>query len=68
MVRSGHNVRYAIVAGKIITTLGWHPADAFEAEMRKAAERHLGNEEWCRRVRHGTCRRDQVGLAGEMGK
>ncbi|PUA27583.1 MAG: dTDP-glucose 4,6-dehydratase [Cellvibrio sp. 79] len=41
--RPGHDVRYAIDAGKIQRELGWKPEETFESGMRKTIEWFLHN-------------------------
>ena len=61
--RPGHDLRYAIDAGKIERELGWVPAETFETGLRKTVEWYLANRQWCRRVQDGSYRRERLGLA-----
>jgi dTDP-glucose 4,6-dehydratase len=61
--RPGHDMRYAIDAGKIERELGWKPAETFETGLRKTVEWYLGNRTWCQRVRDGSYRGERLGLA-----
>lgn len=61
--RPGHDLRYAIDAGKIERELGWLPAETFETGLRKTVEWYLANLPWCRRVQDGSYRRERLGLA-----
>ena len=59
--RPGHDLRYAIDAGKIERELGWRPEETFETGLRKTVEWYLGNQEWCRRVQDGSYRGERLG-------
>ena len=59
--RPGHDLRYAIDAGKIQRELGWQPMETFESGIRKTVEWYLENSEWCRRVQDGSYRRERLG-------
>lgn len=59
--RPGHDLRYAIDAGKIGRELGWQPRETFESGLRKTVKWFLDNEEWCRRVQDGSYRRERLG-------
>ena len=59
--RPGHDVRYAINAGKIDRELGWIPVETFETGLRKTVEWYLANSEWCKRVQDGTYQREHLG-------
>ncbi|MEX2536049.1 MAG: dTDP-glucose 4,6-dehydratase [Trueperaceae bacterium] len=55
--RPGHDLRYAIDAGKIRNELGWAPRRTFEAALRETVEWYLENREWCEAVTQGTAYR-----------
>lgn len=59
--RPGHDLRYAIDAGKIQRELGWKPEETFETGIRKTVEWYLNNLEWCRRVQDGSYQRERLG-------
>mgnify|MGYP001416556878 FL=1 len=44
--RPGHDRRYAIDAGKIISQLGWKPSVTFEQGIAKTIDWYLSNEKW----------------------
>ncbi|MDX3774146.1 dTDP-glucose 4,6-dehydratase [Chromatiaceae bacterium AAb-1] len=44
--RPGHDLRYAINAGKIADELGWKPQHSFESGLRKTVEWYLNNPDW----------------------
>ncbi|MDY6813567.1 MAG: dTDP-glucose 4,6-dehydratase [Pseudomonadota bacterium] len=62
--RPGHDLRYAMDAGKLRDELGWQPAESFESGLRKTVQWYLQHEDWCRRVQDGSYRRERLGLAG----
>jgi dTDP-glucose 4,6-dehydratase len=51
--RAGHDLRYAIDAGKIEKELGWKPSVTFEQGLEKTVEWYLANEEWLTEVTSG---------------
>lgn len=59
--RPGHDLRYAIDAGKIQRELGWAPQESFESGIRKTVEWYLNNLDWCRRVQDGSYQRERLG-------
>ena len=62
--RPGHDVRYAIDAGKIAKDLGWLPEETFESGIAKTIKWYLENSEWCKHVQDGSYMRERLG-AGE---
>jgi dTDP-glucose 4,6-dehydratase len=54
--RPGHDLRYAIDAGKIERELGWRPARTFETGIRKTVEWYLANPGWVANVQSGAYR------------
>ena len=61
--RPGHDLRYAIDAGKIQHELGWTPQETFETGIRKTVQWYLDNLKWCRRVQDGSYQRQRLGVA-----
>ena len=59
--RPGHDVRYAIDAGKIERELGWTPEETFETGLRKTVEWYLANETWWKRVQDGSYQGQRLG-------
>ena len=59
--RPGHDLRYAIDAGKIERELGWTPTETFETGIRKTVQWYLDNGEWCQRVQDGSYMRERLG-------
>lgn len=60
--RPGHDLRYAIDAGKMERELGWIPQESFESGLRKTVEWYLDNQDWCRRVQDGSYQRERLGV------
>ena len=60
--RPGHDLRYAIDAGKIRRELGWQAIETFETGLRKTVQWYLSNQEWCERVQSGAYRGERLGL------
>lgn len=60
--RPGHDVRYAIDAGKIQRELGWVPEETFETGIHKTVQWYLDNPQWWQRVLSGEY---QLGRLGE---
>ena len=59
--RPGHDLRYAIDAGKIQRELGWIPQETFETGMRKTVQWYLANQPWCQHVQDGSYQRQRLG-------
>lgn len=51
--RPGHDMRYAIDAGKLNKELGWKPSLQFEEGLEKTVDWYLENEEWIKQVTSG---------------
>ena len=51
--RPGHDLRYAIDANKINTTLGWSPSVTFEQGLEITIDWYLQNEDWLHNVTSG---------------
>lgn len=61
--RPGHDLRYAIDAGKIERKLGWKPQETFESGIRKTVLWYLENRDgWCKRVLDGSYKRERLGV------
>lgn len=63
--RPGHDVRYAIDAGKIQRELGWVPTESFETGLRKTVEWYLANTEWWERVFSGDYQLNRIGISNQ---
>ncbi len=51
--RKGHDLRYAIDAGKIASELGWQPSLQFEEGLEKTVQWYLQHEDWLNKVTSG---------------
>jgi dTDP-glucose 4,6-dehydratase len=60
--RPGHDLRYAMDAGKLRRELDWRPAETFQSGLRKTVAWYLANQEWCERVQSGAYRGERLGL------
>lgn len=60
--RPGHDMRYAIDAGKIERELGWRPKETFESGMKKTVQWYLENQQWCSHVQDGSYQRGRLGV------
>jgi dTDP-glucose 4,6-dehydratase len=65
--RPGHDLRYAIDAGKMRRELGWEPEETFETGLCKTVRWYLDNQTWCRRVMDGSYRGERLGLDETAG-
>jgi dTDP-glucose 4,6-dehydratase len=54
--RPGHDIRYAIDAGKIQRELGWAPQESFMTGLEKTVRWYLDNRWWWQRVLDGSYR------------
>lgn len=61
--RPGHDVRYAIDAGKIQRELGWSPQETFESGIRKTVRWYLDNRPWWQHVLDGSYQMQRLGLS-----
>ncbi|OJF69444.1 dTDP-glucose 4,6-dehydratase [Alteromonas sp. V450] len=59
--RPGHDMRYAIDAGKIQRELGWTPQETFESGIRKTVQWYLTNEAWWKAVLDGSYQGERLG-------
>lgn len=60
--RPGHDLRYAIDAGKIERELGWTPRETFETGLRKTVYWYLENTDWWKRVQNGSYKGERLGI------
>ncbi len=51
--RAGHDLRYAIDAGKLNKELGWQPSLQFEEGLEKTVDWYLQNQDWINDVTSG---------------
>lgn len=59
--RPGHDLRYAIDAGKVRAQLGWRPRETFESGLRKTVEWYLANAPWWEAIRSNVYRGERLG-------
>jgi dTDP-glucose 4,6-dehydratase len=64
--RPGHDLRYAIDAGRIGADLGWAPQETFESGIAKTVAWYLGHQDWLERVRQRRYQGQRLGL-GKAG-
>lgn len=57
--RPGHDVRYAIDAGKIERELGWTPQETFETGLKKTVQWYLDNRSWWQAILDGSYKQVQ---------
>ncbi|MBK9538370.1 MAG: dTDP-glucose 4,6-dehydratase [Flavobacteriales bacterium] len=55
--RAGHDLRYAIDAGKIERELGWRPSITFEEGLERTVDWYLANQAWLEHVTSGDYQR-----------
>lgn len=60
--RPGHDLRYAIDAGRIRRELGWEPLETFDTGLRKTVSWYLNNQSWWRNILTGAYRGERLGL------
>jgi len=60
--RPGHDLRYAIDAGKVAHELGWRPHESFESGLRKTVRWYLDNRGWWGDIRSGRYRGERLGV------
>jgi len=51
--RAGHDLRYAIDAGKVISETGWRAEVSFEIGLETTVDWYLNNQEWLKHVTSG---------------
>ena len=61
--RPGHDLRYAIDAGKIARELGWRPRESFETGLRKTVDWYLANRPWWQAIADGSYQGQRLGLS-----
>lgn len=61
--RKGHDLRYAIDAGRIERDLGWVPQETFESGIRKTVRWYLENLNWSRLIQSRGYSGQRLGLA-----
>lgn len=66
--RPGHDLRYAIDAGKIERELGWRPQETFETGLRKTVLWYLANKPWWHAVLSGSYQLERLGQGDDHEK
>lgn len=64
--RPGHDLRYAVDAGKTEAALGWAPEHSFDEGLRETVAWYLENRWWWERIRSGAYRGERLGLSAEV--
>jgi len=62
--RAGHDLRYAIDAGKLKNDLGWEPSLQFEEGLSKTIDWYLQNQDWLDHVTSGAYREYYANMYG----
>jgi dTDP-glucose 4,6-dehydratase len=62
--RPGHDLRYAIDAGKAQSELGWRPRVELERGLEQTARWYLENRGWWEPLRRNVYRGERLGLVG----
>ncbi len=62
--RPGHDLRYAVDAGKVDAELGWRPQETFETGLAKTVAWYLENEPWWRDILARDYAGERLGLKG----
>ncbi len=66
--RPGHDLRYAIDAGKIMTELGWKPGVDFSAGLDQTVAWYLDNHQWWEKIRNGKYQEYYQKMYGQDGR
>jgi dTDP-glucose 4,6-dehydratase len=61
--RPGHDLRYAIDAGKIEAELGWRAQESFETGLRKTVQWYIANGDWWQPLRDQRYAGERLGTA-----
>lgn len=59
--RPGHDLRYAIDAGKIQRELGWEPKETFKTGIRKTVAWYLENQLWWKNIQDKSYQQQRLG-------
>jgi dTDP-glucose 4,6-dehydratase len=59
--RPGHDLRYAVDAGRLQRELGWAPRENFSTGLRKTVEWYLANRTWWQRIRQNVYSGQRLG-------
>ncbi len=66
--RPGHDLRYAIDAGKIMTELGWSPTVDFSSGLDQTVDWYLENRPWWEKIRTGEYQAYYEKMYGQGGR
>ncbi|MDY0150908.1 MAG: dTDP-glucose 4,6-dehydratase, partial [Candidatus Cloacimonas sp.] len=61
--RPGHDLRYAIDAGKIQAELGWVPVETFASGIRKTVAWYLNHKVWWQNIQDKSYQQQRLGLS-----
>ncbi len=59
--RPGHDLRYAVDAGKIKDELGWRPNETFDSGLAKTVDWYLANKDWWQAILDGRYAGERLG-------
>ena len=60
--RPGHDLRYAIDASKINSSLGWEPNESFSSGLQKTIEWYLNNLSWSENIQNRSYKLERLGV------
>jgi dTDP-glucose 4,6-dehydratase len=60
--RAGHDFRYAIDSGKLMSELDWKPSVTFEQGLEKTVDWYLANQDWLNNVTSGAYQKYYQGM------
>lgn len=60
--RPGHDLRYAIDAGKLERELGWRPRETFNTGIRKTVQWYLEHRQWWKNIQDKSYQQQRLGL------
>lgn len=63
--RPGHDLRYAIDAGKIERELGWKPRETFNTGIRKTVIWYLENRQWWKNIQDKSYQQQRLGVISD---
>jgi dTDP-glucose 4,6-dehydratase len=66
--RPGHDLRYAIDAGKMLSELGWSPSVDFSAGLAQTVTWYLDNRPWWEKIRSGEYQAYYDKMYGSKGR